>query len=112
MPRGGQPGNKNASKAKVWTAAIERALEKRTRSEQKEALDELAEKLLVQCESGNLQALQELGNRLEGKPTQHVDHSGQVNQTHTVIAVQHTDSWATGLFSDPAVAASEESLTH
>lgn len=64
-------GNRNAAKAKVWTAAIERALEKRGR-ERGAALDELAEKLLSLCENGDLQALKELGDRLEGKPTQAV----------------------------------------
>lgn len=62
-------GNKNAAKAKVWTAAIERALDKRGTSRIK-ALDALAEKLLVLADSGDLAALKELGDRLEGKPAQ------------------------------------------
>ena len=63
-------GNKNAAKAKLWSAAIERALKKRSRVDAKEALDALAEKLLAKCDSGDITALKELGDRLEGKPAQ------------------------------------------
>jgi len=63
-------GNRNAAKAKVWTAAIERALDKRCGADRVVALDALAEKLLTLCDEGDLSALQELGNRLEGKPAQ------------------------------------------
>lgn len=65
--RGGQVGNQNARKGRVWTQAIERALEKRSRADQIEALDVLAEKLLAKCDEGDLGALRELGDRLEGK---------------------------------------------
>lgn len=64
-------GNQNAAKAKVWAAAIHRALEARTsRLEQKQALDELAEKLLEKCDEGDMGALKELGDRLDGRPAQ------------------------------------------
>jgi hypothetical protein len=62
-------GNKNAAKAKVWTAAIERALERRG-SERGKAIDEIADKLLSLCMDGDLGALKQLGDRLEGKPAQ------------------------------------------
>ena len=62
-------GNQNAAKAKVWTAAVQRALERRKPlNERIAAIDELADKLLSLCYKGDLAALQELGNRLEGKP--------------------------------------------
>ena len=70
--RGGQTGNQNGAKAKVWSAAINRALDKRTKIEGKEALDELAEKLLIKCEEGEMAALKELGDRLEGKAVQSI----------------------------------------
>lgn len=68
--RGAPKGNNNAAKGKRWLNAIEKALEKRAKSDQQAALVELADKLLDQCAEGNLQALQELGNRLDGKPNQ------------------------------------------
>ena len=60
-------GNRNAAKAKVWSAAIQRALDRRA-SERGKAIDDLADKLLDLCAEGDLQALKELGDRLEGKP--------------------------------------------
>ena len=67
---GAPAGNKNAAKAKVWTAAIQRAMESRSKLDQKACIDELAGKLLDLCMAGDLSALVELGNRLEGKPAQ------------------------------------------
>lgn len=71
--RGGQPGNQNAANGKRWQAAILRALEARSRIAQKEALDLLAEKLLSKCDEADLQALKELGDRVDGKPSQEMD---------------------------------------
>lgn len=70
-------GNQNAAKAKVWAAAIQRALERRKPANERiAAIDELAEVLLDQCMGGNLAALQELGNRLDGKPAQAITVGG------------------------------------
>ncbi len=71
--RGGQPGNHNAGKTKPWLASINRALAARTLKEQKDALDTLAEKLIDMCSAGDLEALKELGNRLDGRPHQTLD---------------------------------------
>ena len=67
---GGQPGNQNAARGRVWRDAINRALENRSRVDQVHALDVLAEKLLAKCDEGDMQALKELGDRIEGKPAQ------------------------------------------
>jgi hypothetical protein len=66
---GGAPkGNNNAGKAKIWTAAIERALAKRGKKGGiAAALEELAEKFLAQCDKGDLAAFRELGDRMQGK---------------------------------------------
>lgn len=69
-------GNQYAAKDKVWSRAIRRALEKRSKSDQLEALDDLAEKLLAACDVGDLQALKELGDRLDGKSKQQTEISG------------------------------------
>lgn len=63
-------GNQNAVKAKRWAQAIDRALENRSRAAGIEALDALAEKLLTLADAGDLQALKELGDRLDGKSAQ------------------------------------------
>ena len=67
---GAPVGNQNAANAKVWKAAIERALDTRGAGDRKAALDALADKLLTKCEDGDMGALKELGDRLDGKPAQ------------------------------------------
>ena len=73
---GGQPGNQNAANGKLWQAAILRAVQNRSRLAKKEALDALAEKLLAKCDEGDLQALKEFGDRVDGKPGQAVALTG------------------------------------
>ena len=80
-------GNQNAAKAKVWTAAIERALDKRGLS-RIEALSNLAEKLLIKCDEGDMSALKELGDRLEGKAMQSMEVSGDYGLLHALQALQ------------------------
>lgn len=96
---GAPVGNTNASKAKMWSAAINRALENRTRLEGKEALDTLAEKLLSLCDSGDLAALKELGDRIEGKPAQALNVGGQdgsnpliTRVVREIVRAAHPDS--------------------
>ncbi len=71
MKSGGQPGNTNAGKNKVWSHAINKALEKRSgRKDRLDAMVDLAENLLKKCDESDISALKELGDRLEGKPAQ------------------------------------------
>jgi hypothetical protein len=84
---GGQPGNQNATKGKPWADAIRRALETRgSRLDRRLALDDLAEKLLEKCDEGDMSALRELGDRLDGRPHQSTDValSGDVNVNRTM----------------------------
>lgn len=82
-------GNQNAAKAKVWSAAITRALERRAPANERiKAIDELADKLLAQCDKGSLAALQELGNRLEGKPAQSVIVGGDEDNPLNVSGLE------------------------
>ena len=76
---GAPQGNQNAAKAKIWHAAVMRALRKRSKTEQLEALDELAEKFLDAVAAGDLQAFKELGDRLDGKPKQQIEATGLDN---------------------------------
>lgn len=63
-------GNQNAAKAKVWLAAIHRALERRCGGDRIKALDDCADKLVSAVMLGEQWAILELGNRLDGKPAQ------------------------------------------
>jgi hypothetical protein len=80
-------GNNNAAKAKRWAAAIERALDKRSRRESLDALDELAEKLLLKCDEGDMSALKELGDRLDGKSVQGMILAGDSDNPIAVTEV-------------------------
>jgi hypothetical protein len=73
---GGQKGNKNAQKGTRWRDAINRALDKRSKAQGIKALDELAERLLKLCDAGDISALKELGDRLDGKPAQAITGEG------------------------------------
>lgn len=70
-------GNRNAAKAKVWHAAIMRALERRKPADERiAAIDELADKLLELVAKGDLAALKEFGDRMDGRPAQAVTVTG------------------------------------
>ena len=69
---GAPVGNQNASNVKVWSDAIKRAM---ARAEHDpyvghRTLNALADRLLEKAAEGDMAALKELGDRLEGKPTQ------------------------------------------
>lgn len=65
-------GNKNAARPRIWRDAIERALERRSqsRADGKKEIDALAEQLLNLVAAGDLAALKEFGDRIDGKPAQ------------------------------------------
>ena len=94
---GAPVGNQNASRSggRIWAAAIERALERRKpANERVKAIDELADALLNKCADGDLQALKELGDRLDGKPAQVV--SGVDGGPLTIQIVRFADDKTTG----------------
>ena len=81
-------GNTNAQKGALWRNAINRALEERTKKRGLDALQDLADKFLAACEAGDITALKELGDRLDGKPTQPI--AGDLDIT--VVIRKFTDA--------------------
>lgn len=70
---GAPKGNKNSTRDKrAWTNAIRRAVAQRDG----DALNALADKLIDMALSGDLAAMRELGDRIEGKPIQATEISG------------------------------------
>jgi hypothetical protein len=66
-------GNQNAARGRVWRTAIERALAEKSKGEQMDALNSLANALIAKAMDGDMTALKELGDRLDGKPAQSLD---------------------------------------
>lgn len=64
--KGGQPGNTNAAKGRLFEQAIKRAIA----SDDGKRLRAAAEQLLDQAAAGELQAISMLADRLDGKPAQ------------------------------------------
>jgi hypothetical protein len=71
-------GNQYAAKDRLWRAAILRALEARSRVDQVQALDRIAEAMLAKATEGDLTAIKELGDRLDGKAHQSMDVQADV----------------------------------
>lgn len=81
-------GNQYAAKAKRWTAAIERALERKATGKQApedvseliRGLDMAADIFVGQLfENKDLPSIKELGDRIEGKPAQSVTLAGDAD---------------------------------
>ena len=64
-------GNKNGSKNKIWTDAIRRAVLGGKR------LDPLAKRIIEAALDGDMAAMKEIGDRLEGKVTLPVANDGE-----------------------------------
>lgn len=71
---GAPVGNKNATKNKLWEEALRRAL----LAEDGRKLRDLADKLIERAQNGDVQALKEIGDRIDGKATQPLEHSGDL----------------------------------
>ena len=65
---GAPVGNRNASKIKVWEDAIRRAI----LADDGKRLRQIAEKLLDKAAEGDVTAMKEIGDRLDGKSMQPV----------------------------------------
>jgi hypothetical protein len=66
VPGGAPEGNKNATKNRPWAEAINRAL----LAEDGKKLRALADKIIDKALEGDVQALKEIGDRVDGKAAQ------------------------------------------
>ena len=64
---GGQPGNNNPAKAKIWSEALRKEIV------QGDNLAKLAKAAIAKALEGDIGALREIGDRLEGKVKQQID---------------------------------------
>jgi hypothetical protein len=76
-------GNQYAAKAGRWAGALSK------RIEELKAMDSLADALITEALTGNVTALKEIADRLDGKPKQQLDIGGQEdNPLLTAITVK------------------------
>lgn len=68
-------GNRNAAKGKDWESALRRAL---AQHETRNALTAIAKQVVNKALDGDMSAIKEIGDRLDGKPAQSVDLSGSI----------------------------------
>jgi hypothetical protein len=95
----GQSGNPDGgARPKIWRDAINRAI-KRREERDPQALEKLADVLLQRVAEGDIPAIKEFGDRVDGKVTQ--THAGDeelpgIKQVHeirrTIVDPAHTDS--------------------
>lgn len=76
MSQGAPVGNQNAVKAKRWQKALERALARLSNSDTDAGLDKVADQVVSSAVGGDVQAWKEIGDRMDGKATQALEHSG------------------------------------
>lgn len=73
---GGQPDNKNSSKSnRLWAETIRRAV---TQADGKK-LRAIADKLIEKAADGDIQAIKELGDRLDGRAVQAVEQKTELS---------------------------------
>lgn len=71
---GAPVGNQNGKRGKAWADAVRRAIREKYEGEDYEAkLAQLAKKLIEAADAGDMSALKEVGDRLDGKPSQSID---------------------------------------
>ena len=64
----GEGGRKGPSNDKIWRDAIMRAVHRAANGEKTKRLEQLADQLVARGISGDVPALKEIGDRLDGKP--------------------------------------------
>jgi hypothetical protein len=80
-----------AKSDKLWRDAIHRAVKQRLKGEGNPlALDQLARKLVDCALQGDIPALKEIGDRLDGKAVQGVEH-GLAEGTKSATFIMHLD---------------------
>ena len=95
MAFGAPIGNTNATKNKPWIKAINRAIAQ----SDPERLRRIAEALLDKAADGDIAAIRELGDRLDGKPQQGVTLSGDPDNPLGVLSL--IDKAQARLVADP-----------
>lgn len=84
-------GNQNAAKGKEWTDALRYALKNYAADKIKRgmALKAIAKKVVEKALDGDRDSIQEIGNRLDGKPVQAIEGTGENGEIIVGVTVQY-----------------------
>ena len=80
-------GNDYAAKGARWRNAIDSALELKCKSDGQKALVDIALAMIEKCGEGDMTAIKELGDRIDGKVAQSVNLGGQKDNPLTTKIV-------------------------
>lgn len=83
--RGAPIGNRYGAKNKRWKEALNSCLDADPKT-----LLRIARQFLAAAEAGDMEAIRELGNRLDGRPTVQLDEGGDAGLKSTFAAVVAT----------------------
>lgn len=83
-------GNKNGENGKRFKLAVQAALARKGK-DQWEALTDIAEKLVDEALEGNMMAIKEVADRIEGKAAQSVNLGDHEGNALTIKLVQYSD---------------------
>ena len=93
----GQSGNPNGrAKDKVWGDAIRIAVNEAHEGGNGKKLRALADKLVDKALAGDMTAMKEIGDRLDGKTAQSVEMTGEATTNYVMLAPEvsrDTDEW-------------------
>lgn len=83
-------GGRKPLSDKIWRDAIMRAVHREMKTGEKtKRLEALANKLVDKAINGDVSALKEIGDRLDGRPAQSMD--GNLKVTGTINIISHVD---------------------
>ena len=85
--RGGQPGNSNNRRGRIFASALAEALALPSRVDQMARIAVIANQLVEQAEAGDLQAIREIADRLDGKPAQAIVGDPE-NPLHVIAEIR------------------------
>ncbi len=87
MPVGGQAGNKNGARSnRMWGDEIKKAILANDRKD----LRAIAEALIAKAREGDIQAIKEIGDRLDGRALQQID--ANVDASLTIEVMRYADT--------------------
>lgn len=85
-------GNNNAAKGKEWRDALVYSLENFSGSKKGQALRDIAKALIGKALEGDITAIKEIGDRLDGKPVQAIAGAdGESPLTIQILRFADTD---------------------